>query len=188
DGSRSWNEGGAALDVEQPAVPGVSQSAGYHAVPIADLRAPQHVKDRLSADDGTGIKGVATQTHVAGFAFKAEHEGRVDRLPVAAERAAANETAAQVGVPRVSRYEPRRDSAAFMSNLLTGDRGPAARREVAGKMIAVAVKIHHRVGDLSRAVPSIEIEHLAVLAAAVLAISPESEQDIGLLAAQVIFE
>src|SRR5215471_17591584 len=48
---------------------------GYHAVPIADLRAPQHVKDRLSANDGTGIKGVATQTHVAGFAFKAEHEG-----------------------------------------------------------------------------------------------------------------
>src|SRR5262249_5531257 len=112
DRSLSWNESGAALDVEQPAVPGVSQSAGYHAVPIADLRAPQHVKDRLSADDGTGIKGVATQTHVAGFAFKAEHEGRVDRLPVAAERAAANETAAQVGVPRVSRYEPRRDSAA----------------------------------------------------------------------------
>src|SRR5262249_50380716 len=112
DRSLSWNESGAALDVEQPAVPGVSQSAGYHAVPIADLRAPQHVKDRLSADDGTGIKSVATQTHVAGFAFKAEHEGRVDRLPVAAERAAANETAAQVGVPRVSRYEPRRDSAA----------------------------------------------------------------------------
>jgi hypothetical protein len=50
------------------------------------------------------IKRVATQTHVAGFAFKAGHEGRVDRLPVVAERAAANETAAQVGVPRVSRY------------------------------------------------------------------------------------
>src|SRR6516162_6498099 len=80
DRSLSWNESGAALDVEQPAVPGVSQSASYHAVPIADLRAPQHVKDRLRADDGTGIKGVATQTHVAGFAFKAEHEGRVDRL------------------------------------------------------------------------------------------------------------
>src|SRR5262249_3961581 len=87
--SLSWNESGAALDVEQPAVPGVSQSAGYHAVPIADLRAPQHVKDRLRADDGTGIKGVATHTHVAGFTFKSEHEGRVDRLPVAAERAAA---------------------------------------------------------------------------------------------------
>jgi hypothetical protein len=43
DRSLSSNESGAALDVEQPAVPGVSQSAGYHAVPIADLRAPQHV-------------------------------------------------------------------------------------------------------------------------------------------------
>src|SRR5262245_36903842 len=112
DRSLSSNESGTALDVEQPAVPGVSQPAGCHAVPITDLSASQHVKNRLRADDGTGIKGVATQTHVAGFALKAEHEGRVDGLPVAAERAAANETAVQVGVPRVSRYEPRRDRAA----------------------------------------------------------------------------
>src|SRR5262245_46047331 len=139
--SLSSNESSAALDVEQRAVPGVSQPAGHHAVPIADLRAPQYVKDRLRADDGTGIKGVATQTHVAGFAFKAEHEGRVDRLPVAAERAAADETAAQVGVPRVSRYEPRRHSAArIRQKRRHGDRSGGADTVLAlvGECCAVA--------------------------------------------------
>src|SRR5215475_8765953 len=89
----------------------------------------------------TGIKGVATQTHVAGFAFKAEHEGRVDRLPVAAERAAANETAAQVGVPRVSRYEPRRDRAArIRQKRRNGDRPGRAETVLAlvGECGAVA--------------------------------------------------
>src|SRR5262249_46320631 len=112
DRSLSSNESGAALDVEQPAVPGVSQSAGYHAVQTATLSAPKPVKPPLRTGDGTRIKGVATQTHVSGFAFDAEYEGRVDRLPVTTERAAANETAAQVSVPRVSRHEPRRDRAA----------------------------------------------------------------------------
>src|SRR6516164_9519738 len=74
-----------------------------------------------------------------------------------------------------------------MSTRLIRDGRPVALRAVAAQEIAAA-EIHHRVGDLLRAVPSIEIEHLAVLAAAVLAISPESEQDIGLLAAQMIFE
>jgi len=63
-----------------------------------------------------------------------------------------------------------------------------ALRAVAAQKIAVAVEIHHRVGDFVRAVPGIEIEHLVVLAAAVLAISPKPQQDIGLLAAQMIFE
>ena len=71
---------------------------------------------------------------------------------------------------------------------LIRDRGPVALRAVAAQKIAVAVEIHHRVGDFVRAVPRIEIEHLVVLAAAVLAISPKPQQDIGLLAAQMIFE
>jgi hypothetical protein len=71
---------------------------------------------------------------------------------------------------------------------LIRDRGPVALRAVAAQKIAVAVEIHHRVGDFVRAVPRIEIEHLVVLAAAVLAISPKPKQDIGLLAAQMIFE
>src|SRR5262245_4397517 len=75
-----------------------------------------------------------------------------------------------------------------MSTRLIRDGRPVALRAVAAQEIAAAVEIHYRVGDLLRAVPSIEIEHLVVLAAAVLAISPESEQDIGLLAAQMIFE
>src|SRR5262249_25167839 len=44
--------------------------------------------------------------------YGAGREGRFAGRPFAAERAAADETAAQAGVPRVSRYEPRRDSAA----------------------------------------------------------------------------
>jgi len=52
----------------------------------------------------------------------------------------------------------------------------------------MAVEIHHRVGDLLRAVPRIEIEHLVVLAAAVLAIGPKPKQDIGLLAGHMILE
>src|SRR5262249_49844881 len=68
------------------------------------------------------------------------------------------------------------------------ERGPGARRAVGGREFAGGVKFHPRAGALLRAVPSIEIEHLVVLAADVLAISPESEQDIGLLAAQMIFE
>src|SRR5215471_19571358 len=75
-----------------------------------------------------------------------------------------------------------------MSTRLIRDGRPVALRAVAAQEIAAAVEIHYRVGDLLRAVPSIEIEHLVVLAAAVLAISPEPEQDIGLLAAQMIFE
>jgi len=64
-------------------------------------------------------------------------------------------------------------------------RRPAA---VTRRKIAMAVEIHHRIGDLLRAVPSIEIEHLVVLAAAVLAIGPKPKQDIGLLAGHMILE
>src|SRR5215467_4896958 len=71
---------------------------------------------------------------------------------------------------------------------LIRDRGSVTLRAVAAQIIAVAVEIHHRLGDLLRAVLTIEIEHLVVLVAAVLAISPEPEQDIGLLAAQMIFQ
>src|SRR5262249_37700946 len=62
--------------------------------------------------------------------------------------------------------------------------GAAWRR----RSTAVAVEVRPRVGVFLRAVPRIEIEHLVVLVAAVLAISPESEQNIGLLAAQMIFQ
>src|SRR5262249_29835516 len=71
---------------------------------------------------------------------------------------------------------------------LIRDRGSVTLRAVAAQIIAVAVEIHHRVGDFVRAVPRIEIEHLVVLAAAVLAISPEPQQDIGLFAAQMVFQ
>jgi len=71
---------------------------------------------------------------------------------------------------------------------LIRDRGSVALRAIAAQKIAVAVEIHHRAGDFVRAVPRIEIEHLVVLAAAVLAVSPKPKQDIGLLAAQMIFE
>ena len=75
DRSLGPNESGAAFDVEQNAVEGVSQSASSHAVPIADLRAPQDIRDRLSTCKGIRIKGLATQLEVAEFAFKSEHEG-----------------------------------------------------------------------------------------------------------------
>src|SRR6516165_6926261 len=75
-----------------------------------------------------------------------------------------------------------------MSTRLIRDGRPVGLRAVAAQEIAAAVEIHYRVGDLLRAEPSIEIEHLVVLAAAVLAISPKPQQDIGLLAAQMIFE
>src|SRR5262245_8289779 len=71
---------------------------------------------------------------------------------------------------------------------LIRDRGSVTLRAVAAQIIAVAVEVHHRLGDLLRAVLTVEIEHLVVLVAAVLAISPEPEQDIGLLAAQMIFQ
>src|SRR5262249_60015718 len=71
---------------------------------------------------------------------------------------------------------------------LIRDRGSVTLRAVAAQIIAMAVEVHHRLGDLLRAVLTVEIEHLVVLAAAVPAISPEPEQDIGLLAAQMIFE
>src|SRR5262249_59609553 len=66
----------------------------------------------LGTDKGPGTKGWATETHVAASAFKAEQEGRAEGLPIAAECAAANESAVQVGAPRMLRYDPRRDSAA----------------------------------------------------------------------------
>src|SRR5262249_47117490 len=44
DRSLSSNESGAALDVEQPAVPGATQPAGYHPVPTPALRPPRHGK------------------------------------------------------------------------------------------------------------------------------------------------
>src|SRR5262244_808367 len=71
---------------------------------------------------------------------------------------------------------------------LIRDRGSVTLRAVAAQIIAVAVEVHHRLGDLLRAVLTVEIEHLVVLVAAVLAISPEPEQNIGLLAAQMIFQ
>src|SRR5262245_59575105 len=71
---------------------------------------------------------------------------------------------------------------------LIRDRGSVTLRAVAAQIIAVAVEVHHRLGDLLRAVLTVEIEHLVVLVVAVLAISPESEQDIGLLATQMIFQ
>src|SRR5262244_556663 len=74
------------------------------------------------------------------------------------------------------------------TSALIRDRGSVTLRAVAAQIIAMAVEVHHRLGDLLRAVLTVEIEHLVVLAAAVPAISPEPEQDIGLLAAQMIFE
>src|SRR5712671_1668840 len=79
DRTTSWDESGAALDVDQSAIPGVSQPAGHHAVPITNLRAAQHVKGRLRTYNGVGIKSLASKTHVAGFAFNSEHEGRANR-------------------------------------------------------------------------------------------------------------
>ena len=111
DRTTSWNESGAALNVDQSAIPGVSQPAGHHAVPITNLRAAQHVKGRLRTCNGVRIKSFTTKTHEANFAFNSEHEGRADGLPVAAESAAANETGVQVGAPRMRRYEPRRGTA-----------------------------------------------------------------------------
>jgi hypothetical protein len=78
DRSPSRNESGAALDVEECAIPRLSHPAGHHAVPIADLRASQHVEGPLCAHKGAGIEGPTTQTHVASFAFNAEHEGRAN--------------------------------------------------------------------------------------------------------------
>src|SRR5882672_615457 len=112
DRTTSWDESGAALDVDQSAIPGVSQPAGHHAVPITNFRAAQHVKGRLRICNGVGIKSFTTKTHEANFAFNSEHEGRANRLPVAAESAAADETGVQVGAPRMRLYEPRRASAA----------------------------------------------------------------------------
>ena len=83
---------------------------------------------------------------------------------------------------------PRRTSGRTPVPRLIRDRGSITLRAVTAQKIAVAVEIHHRVGDFVRAVPRIEIEHLVVLTAAVLAISPKPQQDIGLFAAQMIFE
>src|SRR5262245_49754862 len=112
DSTTNWDESVAALNVDQSAIPGVSQPAGHHAVPITNLRAAQHVKGRLRICNGVGIKSFTTKTHEANFAFNSEHEGRADGLPVAAESAAANETGVQVGAPGMRLYEPRRASAA----------------------------------------------------------------------------
>src|SRR5262245_34339226 len=112
DRTTSWDESGAALNVDQSAIPVVSPPAVHHAVPITILRAAQHIKRRLRTRNGVGIKSFTTKTHEANFAFNSEHEGRADGLPVAAESAAANETGIQVGAPRMRQYEPRRGSAA----------------------------------------------------------------------------
>src|SRR5262245_53211915 len=65
---------------------------------------------------------------------------------------------------------------------------PVALRAVAAQEIAMAVEIHHRVGDRLRAVVKIEIVQLAALRVAGYPISPEPEHDIGMLAAHVIFQ
>lgn len=75
DRSLGPNESGAALDVEQNAVKGVSQPAGNHAGPTADLRAPQHIKSCLCTYTGIRIKGLAIKPEVAEFALKSEHKG-----------------------------------------------------------------------------------------------------------------
>src|SRR5712671_1415166 len=107
-----WYEGGAALDVKQRAVPGVSQPAGHHGVPIAHPCASKHVKRGLCADNGRWIEGLTVQAQVADFALEAEDESRAGGLPIAAERAAANETGVEVSAPRMRRNEPRRNGAA----------------------------------------------------------------------------
>src|SRR5262245_50321308 len=90
---------------------------------------------------------------------------------------------------KVERQRPAPDiSGECRAARLIRDRGSVTLRAVAAQIIAVAVEVHHRLGDLLRAVLTVEIEHLVVLVAAVLAISPESQQDIGLLAAQMIFQ
>src|SRR5262249_26018967 len=56
---------------------------------------------------------------------------------------------------------------------LTRDGGSVPLRAVAAQIIGVGGEVHPRLGDLLRAVLTVEIEHLVVLVAAVLAISPE---------------
>jgi hypothetical protein len=48
--------------------------------------------------------GTRTRREVAEFAFKVEHEGRADGLPVAAEGAAADETGAQDATRDAARF------------------------------------------------------------------------------------
>src|SRR5262245_45291102 len=74
------------------------------------------------------------------------------------------------------------------STPLVGDRRPVALRAVAAQEIAVAVEIHHRVGDRLRAIVKIEIVQLAAPGVAVQPVSPQSEHDVGMLAAHVIFQ
>src|SRR5262249_54482768 len=121
DGGAGRDESSATLHVNERAVPGGGAQARRHqAVPIPGLGAPQHVESRLCADQGVGIESIAPQTYVAGFAFETEHEGRPDRLPVAAERAAGNDAGIEVGAPRMRRHQPRRSRAARIGQELAG--------------------------------------------------------------------
>jgi hypothetical protein len=86
-GTTRPNESRATLDVEKGAIPGVSQPARRHAVPIADSRGAQHVEGRLRSDNGGWVKRLATQVQVADFAFNAQHEVRAGGLPIASESA-----------------------------------------------------------------------------------------------------
>ena len=85
-----------------------------------------------------------------------------------------------------SRDVPRARHSGRISTSTPSPRSPA--RRLARSSGAGDHGGDHRVGDLLRAVPSIEIEHLVVLAAAVLAIGPKPKQDIGLLAGHMILE
>jgi hypothetical protein len=91
------DEGDAAFDVDQGAIPRVAEAARGHAVPIADLDRRVDALERIEGE----IERRRRQAEIADFAFRADYPGRADRLPVAPERAAAEEAALQVVIPRI---------------------------------------------------------------------------------------
>src|ERR1700730_6183584 len=69
------DEGRTAFDIEQDAIPGVTQPTSRHAVPVADSRTAQNIRSRLPAPYGWGIKRISSQAQLANLAFNAEHKG-----------------------------------------------------------------------------------------------------------------
>src|SRR6266516_2242610 len=143
DGGSGRHKSGAALHVDEYAVERIADAARSHGVPVADLCVSQDIQGRLpGALDSCGIKSLAIQANIPNFAFKAEHEGCADRLPIAAEGAAANETTVQIVAPGMSAMDPRCSNA-------TRKRAETGVAEVGEGRIAVSECAANEAADIA---------------------------------------
>src|SRR5262249_29179006 len=91
------DKGNAALDVEQRAIgpAGPAEATSDHTIGIADAAGVDAVRKREAGQRRVDVLTRAVQVQVTGFTFDTHHEVAAGLLPVVADRAAANEAAAE---------------------------------------------------------------------------------------------